>query len=270
MPREEPLTRSLSRCEVLPVKWGAMGGDYLSSAQAVSGSRRWMSTSLRPNGVAHGLKIVPIGPEHVAAAAQLHEELAAVQFVARGGQRVLRRYYLAWSRTAAGLALVATDDSCGLIGVLLGSLDPGQHYQEMIRRDGAALGLALIGHATIDPRFGRELIATRIRRYSRGLARAARTRPRERRQCSPSAASSEAIGEIALLVVDPQHRGAGIGRALLDRAVAEAQHAGLAALTLVTPPDYEARGFYEHLGWRLADSLTSRSGEPYVLYRRQL
>jgi GNAT superfamily N-acetyltransferase len=219
--------------------------------------------------VTPGLQIARIGPEHSAAAAELHEQLAAVQFVARGGRIFLRRYYLAWSRTSAGLALAATDDSGQLTGVLLGSLDPASHYQDMIRRDGAALALRLIGHAMLDPGFGRELVTTRIRRYSRGLVRAARTRPQEPGQCSSTADPPEAIGEIAVLLVHPQRRGEGIGRALVETAIQEAHDAGLAALTLVTPPDYAARDSYEHLGWRLSGSLTSRSGEPYVLYRQQ-
>jgi GNAT superfamily N-acetyltransferase len=214
-------------------------------------------------------RIARLGPEHLAAAAELHDQLASVQFVARGGQTFLRRYYLAWSRTSSGLALAATDDAGQLTGVLLGSLDPARHYQDMIRRDGVALALRLIGHATIDPRFGRELIVTRVRRCSRGLARAARTRLREHGSCSPTAATPEALGEIAVLLVDPQRRGVGIGRSLVNTAIQEARHAGLAALALVTPPDYGARGFYEHLGWRLSGSLTSRSGEPFLLYRQQ-
>jgi hypothetical protein len=32
---KQRLTRSLGRCNALPVKWGAMGGDDVSSAQAV-------------------------------------------------------------------------------------------------------------------------------------------------------------------------------------------------------------------------------------------
>jgi GNAT superfamily N-acetyltransferase len=219
--------------------------------------------------VTPGLRIARLGPEHLAAAAELHEQLASVQFVARGGQTFLRRYYLAWSRTSTGLALAATDNAGRLTGVLLGSLDPARHYQDIVRRDGVALALRLIGHATIDPRFGRELIVTRIRRYSRGLALAALARLREPGQGSPAVGTPEALGEIAVLLVDPQARGAGIGRALLNRAIQEAHHAGLAALTLVTPPDYGARGFYEHLGWRLSGSLTSRSGEPFLLYRQQ-
>jgi GNAT superfamily N-acetyltransferase len=225
---------------------------------------------MRSTDVTAGLRIARIGPEHLAAAAELHEQMAAVQFVARGGRAFLRRYYVAWSRTGSGLALAATDDSGQLMGVLLGSLDPARHYQDVLRRDGAALALRLIGHGIIDPAFGRELIVTRIRRYGRGLARAAVAGLRRPRHSSPTAGRHEAIGEIALLLVHPQRRGAGIGRALVDTAIQEAKHAGLAALTLVTPPDYSARGFYEHLGWRLADRVTSRSGEPYVVYRQDL
>jgi GNAT superfamily N-acetyltransferase len=218
----------------------------------------------------HGVRIARIEHEQLAAAAELHEQMAAVQFVAGGGRTFLRRYYLAWSRTSSGLALAATDDAGRLTGVLLGSLDPARHYQDLLRRDGAALAVRLIARGMADPMFGRDLVVTRLRRYSRGLTRAVVTPVRGCRRPSLAAGSSEAIGEIALLLVHPQRRGSGIGRALMDAAIQEAHEAGLAALTLVTPPDYAARGFYEHLGWRLSGSLTSRSGEPYLLYRWQL
>ena len=82
---------------------------------------------MRPTDVTAGLRIARIEPEQLAAAAELHEQLAAVQFVARGGRTFLRRYYLAWSRTSSGLAFAATDDAGQLTGVLLGSLDPARH-----------------------------------------------------------------------------------------------------------------------------------------------
>jgi hypothetical protein len=46
---------------------------------------------MRPTDVTAGLRVARIGPEHLAAAAELHEQQAAVQFVARGGRTFLRR-----------------------------------------------------------------------------------------------------------------------------------------------------------------------------------
>jgi hypothetical protein len=48
------------------------------------------------------------------------------------------------------------------------------------------------------------------------------------------------------------------------------KNAGLNELVLVTPPDLAARTFYEHLGWRYAGKLTSRSDEDFVRYRLPL
>ena len=74
-------------------------------------------------------------------------------------------------------------------------------------------------------------------------------------------------GEITHLMVQQGLRGGGVGRALLEEARRAGQRAGLDEFVLVTPPDLVARDFYEHLGWRFAGELTSRSGEPFVRYR---
>jgi len=217
--------------------------------------------------VRDGVRVAAVVPGQLAAAAELHEQLAAIQFVARAGRRFLRRYYLAWSRTAAGMALAATDEAGELRGVLLGAIDPAAHYQEMLRRDGVALAARLIARGATSPRFGRELIATRLRRYARGIARTVIARRRRAVAAAPATGRAGAIGEIAVLLVDAHARGSGVGRALLGAATERARRAGLSALTLVTPPDLAAGGFYEHLGWRAGEAISSRSGERFIVYR---
>ncbi len=64
-------------------------------------------------------------------------------------------------------------------------------------------------------------------------------------------ADPRTVGEIPSLHVLPHLRGQGLGRMLLDRALAELQHRGYAECTLwVLAENRPARGFYEKLGWR--------------------
>jgi hypothetical protein len=62
----------------------------------------------------------------------------------------------------------------------------------------------------------------------------------------------------------------GIGRVLVEAAIETARAAGVDGLVLVTPPDFAARDFYEHLGWSADGEMCSRSGEIFIRYRLSL
>ncbi len=207
--------------------------------------------------------ILTLSPGYVRASARLHHEVLDMEFVARAGERFLRLYHSAWVQSDGGLALAALDGRGELTGVLLGALDPALHYRSILRRYGPRLGLCLLANAAVHPRFARELLVTRARRYIRGLLRAAFLRS------SPTPAVPEArkTGEVAHIMVRPSSRGIGAGGALLNEALGRGRAAGLSEMMLVTPPDLESRGFYEHLGWQPAGEVTSRSGERFVRYR---
>ena len=73
-----------------------------------------------------------------------------------------------------------------------------------------------------------------------------------------------AVGEIDMIAVDPQHQRAGIGRALLDRAVAELAARGIPLAVIATggdPGHAPARALYEQHGF---------TGLPLVRYYRAL
>lgn len=62
---------------------------------------------------------------------------------------------------------------------------------------------------------------------------------------------------LARLYVHPDHQGAGLGRELVDRAVASAAADGATAINLwVLETNELARRFYERLGWRLVPGPT--------------
>ncbi|HEX5086763.1 MAG TPA: GNAT family N-acetyltransferase [Nocardioides sp.] len=76
--------------------------------------------------------------------------------------------------------------------------------------------------------------------------------------CVPGAEPHEAV--LRILLVTPDARGHGAGRALVDACVAHAQHAGCTELTLWTNDVLvSARRIYEAAGFELVDSEAHRS-----------
>jgi ribosomal protein S18 acetylase RimI-like enzyme len=75
-------------------------------------------------------------------------------------------------------------------------------------------------------------------------------------------------GEIIVLALLPQAEGLGIGKALLDRMMAELQAAGHARLFLGCSSDPQSRsyGFYRHLGWKSTGE-TDQYGDEVLEYR---
>ena len=241
---------------------------------------------------AFGLR--PLRPEDVAASARLHQEVLGTEFLGRCGDGFVRLYHRAWLESPVSLALTAVDESGELVGVLLGAFEPETHYRTMVRKQGPVLALRLVVRAASHPSFARELVATRAVRYARGVTRilaAALPLPPCRHQTLSAPGGSDtrasrgdsdsiprsdggirtpSVGEITHVMVRQDARGRGVGRALLEEARRVCKNAGLNELVLVTPPDLAARTFYEHLGWRYAGKLTSRSDEDFVRYRLPL
>ena len=246
----------------------------------------------RRGGAPGQLSVRPLVAADLAAAVELHLSGLSEQFLTRLGGRFLRAYHEAYRDSPAGIQLAALDRGSGrLLGFLLGTLDPARHYPYLLRRHGPRLvGLALLAGIR-RPALGVALIRTRARRYLLGLARlcaawagrTARTAPAARfapqRTQPPDAPQSTypsgaltgeppPIGEITLVVVCPDARGRGVGRALVEEACRQARERGLAALELVTPVgETVASAFYRRLGWQPAGSLRSRSGEDFLRYR---
>ena len=71
---------------------------------------------------------------------------------------------------------------------------------------------------------------------------------------------------LAGLVVDPDHRNKGIGRALVAAIEAHAASIGVEKLYLYT---WQARDFYAGLGWAVVD-LFEQDGHPMLLMAREL
>ena len=69
------------------------------------------------------------------------------------------------------------------------------------------------------------------------------------------------------MIVRTDHRGAGIGRALLNRLEAWAAQRGTGGLWVATG---EAAGFYRRCGWLPAETLATASGQPCTVLGKRL
>lgn len=230
----------------------------------------------------------PLRRAEIVTSARLHRQALDMEFLARFGPRFLRAYHRAWIDSPQAIALAAVDGD-EIVGVLLGSMRPAVHYRAMVRRHGASLALSMLTSAMARPPLARQLLVTRGYRYGRGLARmlAGSLHDRRRGRSQPPVTTDTGAlpstdraprersgpartGEVTHLMVRPDARGAGVGRALLERAEHEARRCGLDELVLVTPPDLAATAFYDHLGWKRTGQLTSQSGEQFLRYRFDL
>lgn len=216
---------------------------------------------------AEQIDVLPLSAAFIPAAAALHLAEFGEQFISRFGAGFLRRYYRAYAASPYALALVAVDRADGAVaGLLLGALDPPNHYRAIVRRHGLRLGISMTLGALRRPTLAAELVRTRARRYARGVARTV-TPPAGAAPLAPPAR----VGEITHLLVHAPYREHGIGRRLVHAAERRAAEAGLEELVLVTPLDaVGAQTFYERLGWLRHGEVTSRSSERFVRYRRPI
>jgi GNAT superfamily N-acetyltransferase len=233
-----------------------------------------------------GLRVRPLAAADIPPAVELHRAVLDMEFISRCGPAFVRRYYRAWMESPDAIALVAEEDG-GVAGILLGATDPATHTAAMVKGHGAALGARMAAAAAVRPRLAKEVAATRVARYVRGLWRISsgslRRRPPAANTGGPAGATqpsppppttngsrAERVAEVTHLLVDPGQQGKGVGRALLVAAAAAARAAGRRQMVLVTPPDMAARTFYERMGWVTDGEVVSRSGEPFVRYRLRL
>lgn len=211
------------------------------------------------------IRVRPLVDADLDAAARIHRRVLDMEFLSRFGPSFMRTYYGAWIHSTGSLALAAHDEDGRLVGALLGATDPAAHARAMVRHHGAAIATKLLAYALARPRLAKELIATRGWRYTRGLVRLVRSRFASS-SAAPVADLGPVVGEITHVLVSPDARGRGVGRALVQESVDRARTAGVEELTLVTPPDMAARHFYEHLGWHCDGAMQSHSGEEFLRF----
>ena len=110
-------------------------------------------------------------------------------------------------------------------------------------------------------------LRTRLPRYARAVTR--RLLPRS--QESSSTREAEKVAVLSHVAVSPRHRGSGLGAALVERFVAEAEDASMDRVLLVTLSGEEGAGsFYERLGWKHLGDKVDHDGRAVATYELRL
>lgn len=210
-------------------------------------------------------------PDETAQAALLHARELPHEFLTRFGPEFLSRYYRAFIESPYAVALVASvDGEERTDGVLIGTFDTGAHYSYLVRRHGLGLALSTLRQVGRRPRLAGELLRTRLLRYLRGILRSLGYAAGDGKK-PVSGREEERVGFVAYVAVDRKRRGGGIGGRLFGTYEDLACEAGLRRLELVTLPDERgAAPFFERMGWRREGEITSRSGERYAFFTRDL
>lgn len=201
----------------------------------------------------------------------LHTRELPHEFLTRLGPDFLSYYYQAFVDSPHAVALAASaDGEESLDGVLIGTFDTGAHYSHLVRRHGPELALGALRQALENPSLGWDILRTRLLRYCRGILRSLRySADKAKKDSSPR--EQESVGFVAYVAVDARIRGRGVGGRLLGAYEELAREAGIERLELVTLPDERgAAPFFDKLGYEREGEITSRSGERYAFYTRNL
>jgi GNAT superfamily N-acetyltransferase len=172
-------------------------------------------------------------------------------FLSLLGPRFLEEFYRAVISDPNGIALVAVaEDTRGVLGLVVGVLEPSRFYRTLALRRGWAFGLAALPALCRRPSI--------LGRLARGLVY---------RGDAPRGSSRALLSSIA---VDPQAQGLGIGGGLLRRWADEARGRGAAGGYLTTDADDNAivNGFYAGAGWRVDETIVTPEGRRLNRYVR--
>ena len=192
--------------------------------------------------------IRPMTADDVAAAAQMHGHCIDRGFLVRLGPRFLRQLYRCLAADDAGKVWIALDDAGRVIGVCAYARDVRRLYRRVIRRGWFRLALATLPHS-LHPRIAKGVLDAL--RYPRKVSR----------KRLPAA-------EILSIAVDPATRGAGVGRMLLERAVAQARQDGQEQIKVLAGTVLEvANRFYQACGFVKIDELAQHGGTLNVYAR---
>lgn len=184
-------------------------------------------------------------------------------FFSELGPRFVRAYHASFlgPHGIALVALVAGE----AVGFVVGAADERAHLAWTVRRRGIRLvGAALVAFAT-RPGLALRFARTRGLRYVRAALRFARTKTSSAPPEGAAAASRAATaGVLSHVAVHPDHRGSGLGRALVDAFVDEARVKGVDRVrTMTKSGPGGAAGLYRALGWQPTPSRPDLDGTPF-------
>lgn len=192
--------------------------------------------------------IAPLAPEDVNLVVKLHLRAFPDFFLSFLGPRFLREFYLAFLMDPVGMAFVARNGQDGVVGAIVGPLDPRGFFGRLLRRRWWAFGLA-----SVTALLQRPSSASRLARalVYRGEA--------------PVGPVRALLSSIA---VSPDAQGQGIGRALVQRWLDEARSRGARGCFLTTDAENNdlVNRFYLSQDWKLESAYTTPDGRKMNRY----
>lgn len=204
-----------------------------------------------------GAAVRPLTSDDLPFAAALHHDALPDGFFVALGTSFLAHYYETFIASPHAIALLGLLDG-GPIGVLVGTLDHGRHYQWIARHRRRQLALAALRGLGRQPGLLVVFVRTRALRYLRGMVRLAR----RGREAEPTSAGPT-TGVLTHVAVVPEARDHGVGSALVATYTDSAFAAGSKRLRVATKVVGGATAFYRNLGWREAGTMRNLDGTDF-------
>jgi GNAT superfamily N-acetyltransferase len=193
-------------------------------------------------------QIAPLAPENVDSVVKLHLRAFPDFFLSLLGPRFLREFYLSFLADPVAMAFVARNEIEGVVGAIVGPLDPRGFFTRLLRRRWWAFCLAsfsaLLRRPSSAARLARALVY-------RGEA--------------PGGPVRALLSSIA---VEPGAQGKGIGQALVQRWLDEARSRRACGCYLTTDAENNdaVNRFYLSQGWKLESTYTTPDGRKMNRY----
>jgi len=194
------------------------------------------------------LVIAPITRSDLPAVVEIHTNAFPKSAITALGPDVVERYYEWLLDGPHSAAIMGAWQGERIVGFCAGGIYRGA-LNGFLRKNRSFL----IWHVATHPWLAfSPLVRQRLRRAYEVTLRFAR-RPAE----PPAAPSAEAPFGILSIATDPEVRGSGVGRALMQDAEARARDLGFKRMVLTVHPTNDvAIGFYRSLGWEMVNDFT--------------
>jgi ribosomal protein S18 acetylase RimI-like enzyme len=201
--------------------------------------------------------VTPLAYTDLQTTAALHVTLLPHGLFPRLGRGYVRRWHRTFIDSPYAEALCVRSDDGAVAGFLLGSTDDSQYTADVLANDKAALATRGALALLCRPHLAQTFVRTRLHRYVRRLTRRPPPEP-------ALAGNRPRVAVLHALITHPEHRGRGVGGALLrcfeDRVVQRRT----SLIQLVTHEEDGASDFYRKLGWSETDRRPNKDGKMVI------
>jgi ribosomal protein S18 acetylase RimI-like enzyme len=192
--------------------------------------------------------ITRLSVHHLTGVVEVHLRAFPTFFLTCLGSRFLREFYGSFVSNPQGVGFVAEEQTGTVLGVVVGPLEPDNHFRRLLQRRWWAFATASLGAVVTKP--------TVVPRLLRAACY---------RGTPPAGAPRSLLSSIA---VTPEARGLGIGAALVQAWTREAQALGSGGCYLTTDAENNdvVNSFYRNLGWALDETYARPEGRKMNRY----